>query len=142
MVGKGESSLWKRRWVEITRNSLRYYKRNKILNMLDRKKRGAATVIDLRVAMLSMDKDYKHSFALVSPHLLDAETNPQGRLHFRCVDDEELNKWVSVLRNLSHGIHAVYVVNEMAIFLNEQVEGLNSLSNTGEFPVLCSSTGR
>ena len=81
---------------KITPNSLRYYKRNKILNMLDRK-RGAATVIDLRVAMLSMDKTisiHSHWF----PHLLDAETNPQGRLHFRCIDDEELNKWVSVLR--------------------------------------------
>ena len=100
-------------------------------------------MIDLRVAMLSMDKDYKHSFALVSPHLLDAETNPQGRLHFRCIDDEELNKWVSVLRNLSHvGYDAsLHVINRnlKPSFWNEQVEGLNSPSNTGDSPlVLCS----
>ena len=100
-------------------------------------------MIDLRVAMLSMDKDYKHSFALVSPHLLDTETNPQGRLHFRCIDDEELNKWVSVLRNLSHvGYDAsLHVINRnlKPSFWDEQVEGLNSPSNTGDSPlILCS----
>ena len=113
LMKRRDISLWKRRWVELTPNSLRYYKKNKVLNLLDRKKKGRATVIDLRVAMLAMDKDYKHSFVIVSPHLLDAESNPQGRLHFKCQDDEELNRWVSVLRNLSHvGFDAsLHVVN-------------------------------
>ncbi len=147
LMKRRDISLWKRRWVELTPNSLRYYKKNKVLNLLDRKKKGRATVIDLRVAMLAMDKDYKHSFVIVSPHLLDAESNPQGRLHFKCQDDEELNRWVSVLRNLSHvGFDAsLHVVNReiMPHFWDDQCSVANALTNANESPLyMCAKCAR
>ncbi|CAM9491552.1 unnamed protein product, partial [Scytosiphon promiscuus] len=84
-----ETDRWLKRWCVLTETSLMYFHKPTDEN--------PSKIIQLDKAMLKKSDKVDFAFEIHTPDLLDKK-NKEGRLHFACTGEGELQKWLVPLR--------------------------------------------
>ncbi|CAM9617235.1 unnamed protein product, partial [Ectocarpus fasciculatus] len=84
-----ETDRWLKRWCVLTETSLLYFHKPT--------DESPSKIIKLDKAMLKKSEKVDFAFEIHTPDLLD-KRNKEGRLHFSCAGEGELQQWLVPLR--------------------------------------------
>eukprot|EP00903_Cladosiphon_okamuranus_P008596 g8244.t1 len=84
-----ETDRWLKRWCVLTETSLMYFHKPT--------DESPSKIIKLDKAMLKKSEKVDFAFEIHTPDLLDKK-NKEGRLHFACAEEGELQRWLVPLR--------------------------------------------